>query len=103
MSTSKHKGKGPQVMTANDLKNGAVVWMTADWTWSQIFAQALQSEDPEIIANMQDVATRDEDANLVVAAYLIDLDPDTGAPARYREKFRVSGPTNDLSYAKIGA
>ncbi len=103
MSTSKHKGKGPQVMTANDLKDGLVVWLTPEWMWSNRFQEAFKTEDPDQIEQMRAVADRDEAANIIVGAYFIDIDPTTGKPARYREKFRVSGPTNDLSYSKDGA
>ena len=100
MSTAKHKGKGPQVMTANALKDGLVVWMTSSFDWSNEFADALKTEDATKIETMQEKAAASEYANEVVGAYFIDIDPETGLPARYRERFRVHGPSNDLSYAR---
>ena len=100
MSTAKHKGKGPQVMTANALVGGGVVWMTDQFEWTPDFGLALKTEDVDVIETMRETALRSEEANDVVGAYFIDIDPDTGLPVRYREKFRVSGPSNDLSYAK---
>jgi len=92
----KHKGKGPQTMTANELREGYSVWMTKDFTWSTDYSDALQTEDTDVIAKMQEIADRDVEANEVVAAYFIDIDPESGLPARYRERFRVTGPSNDL-------
>ncbi len=83
-------------MTANELREGYSVWLTEDLTWSTDYADAALTEDPEIIAKMQSVADRDVEANEVVGAYFIDIDPETKLPARYRERFRVTGPSNDL-------
>jgi len=46
MSTLKHKGKGPQAMTANELRDGYSVWLdeNLDWTWA---ASALPREVPD--------------------------------------------------------
>ncbi len=96
MSTLKHKGKGPQSMTANELREGYSVWLTPDLTWSTDYQNALKTEDAELIEQMRVVADRDTEANEVVAAYFIDIDPETGLPARYRERFRVTGPSKDL-------
>lgn len=94
--SAKHKGKGPQSLTANELREGYSVWLTEDYTWSTDFGHALLTEDADIIAKMQVIADRDMAANEVVSAYFIDVDPETKQPARYRERFRVSGPSDDL-------
>ena len=94
--SAKHKGKGPQSMTANELREGYSVWLDADLAWSTDFNDALKTEDVSLIEKMQLVADRDVEANEVVGAYFIDIDPESGLPVRYREKFRVSGPSNDL-------
>ena len=39
----------------------------------------------------------DENANLVVGVYFIDIEPESGLPVRYREKFRVKGPSYDTA------
>ena len=46
---------------------------------------------------MGEVADRDVAANIVVGTYYIDIEPDTGLPVRYREKFRVKGPSYDTA------
>ena len=92
----KHKGKGPQAMTANELREGFSVWLTEDMIWSTNYEEALRTEDTDLIAKMQDVADRGMEANEVVGAYFIDTEPESGLPVRYREKFRVTGPSKDL-------
>ncbi len=94
--SAKHKGKGPQSMTANELREGYSVWLTKDYTWSTSYEDALRTEDPDQIAKMQEIADRDVEANDVVGAYFIDIDPESNLPARYRERFRVTGPSKDL-------
>lgn len=94
--SAKHKGKGPQSMTANELREGYSVWLDKDMVWSTDYANALLTEDADLIDKMQSVADRDVEANEVVGAYFIDIDPETKLPVRYREKFRVTGPSKDL-------
>lgn len=97
MSTLKHKGKGPQSLTANTLRNGLNVWLTPDYQWSEDYTAALKTEDAAIIEKMKVIGDRDELANSVVGVYFIDIETDTGLPARYREKFRVKGPSYDTA------
>lgn len=95
MSTLKHKGKGPQAMTANGLRKGPVVYLTVDMSWSTAYADALITEDAGLIEKMGEAGARDEDQNYIVGPYFIDIDADSGLPARYREKFRMNGPSFD--------
>ena len=95
MSTLKHKGKGPQAMTANELRSGLSVWMTKDYDWSRDYADALLTEDEAAIQKMDDVAKAAELTNTVVGAYFIDTVD--GKPARYRERFRTHGPSYDTA------
>jgi len=97
MSTAKHKGKGPQCLTANDLREGFSVWMTSDLTWSNDFSDALKTEDEALIEKMRERGDADEMENIVVGVYFIDIEPDSGLPVRYREKFRVTGPSYDTA------
>lgn len=97
MSTLKHKGKGPQSLTANELREGMNVWLTSDFEWSRDFGQALQTEDVDVMEKMQAKGEADENDNLVVGVYFIDVEPDSGLPVRYREKFRVKGPSYDTA------
>jgi len=97
MSTLKHKGKGPQSLTANTLRDGLNVWLTPEFEWSMDYQEALQTEDKAVIEKMNEIGERDALANLVVGVYFIDVEPDSGLPVRYREKFRVKGPSYDTA------
>ena len=97
MSTAKHKGKGPQSLTANELRGGANVWVDENMEWSRDFSQALKTEDDRLIDKMRTKGEADSNDNLVVGVYFIDIEPDSGLPVRYREKFRVKGPSYDTA------
>jgi hypothetical protein len=95
MSNLKHKGKGPQTLTANGLRTGPVVYLDAQFQWTTSFAEALVTENPEIIERMRQAGDSAENANLVVGVYFIDVSAETGLPVRYRERFRANGPSYD--------
>jgi len=97
MSTLKHKGKGPQAMTANELRDGYSVWLNENLDWTRDYQKALRTEDPDLMERMQLRADTDVAKNIVVGTYFIDVEPDTGLPARYREKFRMNGPSYDTA------
>lgn len=97
MSSAKHKGKGPQSLTANTLRDGLNVWLTPEFDWSMKYSEALFTEDEEVIAKMDDYGIKSERANDVVAPYFIDVEAESGLPVRYREKFRVRGPSYDTA------
>lgn len=96
--SAKHKGVGPQSLTANELREGLNVWMTSELTWSTDYKNALKTEDTALIGRMREAGDHDSENNLVVGVYFIDIDAETGLPVRYREKFRVTGPTHDQSH-----
>jgi len=97
MSTLKHKGKGPQSLTANELREGLSVWLTSELEWSHNFEDALKTEDVSLMEKMKAKGDADENDNIVVGVYFIDIEPDSGLPVRYREKFRVKGPSYDTA------
>ena len=83
----------PKVVTANLLREGDVVWLTADDRWSTDPAEA------ELIEDEAHAAVRLLDAHqplVVVGEYLADAKPgpDGPAPVHFREAFRAAGPTN---------
>lgn len=95
MSTSKHKGKGLQAYTANALRSGDVVYLTPTGKWSTQFADAWISEDDAEVERMAELAKHAEGSNLIVGSYPIDIERESRLPVRYREKFRLRGPTFD--------
>jgi hypothetical protein len=52
--SAKHKGVGPQSLTANELREGMNVWMTQDLNWSTDYKDACLTEDPDKIAQMRE-------------------------------------------------
>ncbi len=84
-----------QVVTANRLSDGMVVYRTAIGDWSDRLA------DGDIVTGKEAGAARLADADaavkacLVVAPYLIDVVADAGGmrPKRFREAIRSAGPT----------
>lgn len=84
----------PKVVTANDLRLGDVVYLTADGQWSRSHAQAELLED-EAIAELRLLSALGQQA-LVVGAYLAEARPGAQGPepVHFREVFRTRGPSN---------
>ena len=84
----------PSVVTANDLFEGDVVYLTATGAWSRHLADAqLFTEE----APAQDaLATAQAQPDRLVGAYLAPArhGPDGPEPAHFREAFRARGPSN---------
>ena len=84
----------PKIVTANRLREGDVVYLTADDRWSLQHAEAELIEDEAhaqlrlLFANGQKLA--------VVGPYLADakLGPNGPEPTHFREEFRTRGPSN---------
>ena len=84
----------PKVVTANDLRLGDVVYLTAADTWSRRHGEAELIED-EARAQLRlhfAMAQR----NVVVGAYLADARRGANGPepTHFRETFRTRGPSN---------
>jgi hypothetical protein len=89
----RRKLKGPMVITANRLWDGAVVYRTADDGWSTELATALVVTSAEDAQSVLDAALADE--NHAVGAYAAPVTQhfDTVIPANLREQIRGHGPT----------
>ena len=82
-------------VTANRLRDGAVVYFTPDRAWSDDIADCLVSDgDGPMEASLAE-ARADETACLVVGAYAIAVERQGGAvrPVAGRERIRAFGPT----------
>jgi hypothetical protein len=80
-----------QIVTANHLTEGHSVFLT-DEGWSVDHHQARIASSTEEAAGLEAIARKDEDANLVVGVYLVEVALDAGGrpePTHYREKLRV--------------
>jgi hypothetical protein len=84
----------PKVITANRLREGDVVYLTAHGQWSQFHHEA------DLIADETAAEARLADATaqrlLIVGAYLADarMGPKGPEPTHFRETFRTRGPSN---------
>jgi len=84
----------PKVVTANDLLEGDVVYLTADDRWSRRLNEAeLITDEAHATIRLLD-AERQPDT--IVGAYLADARAAEGGPAptHFREAFRMRGPSN---------
>jgi Protein of unknown function (DUF2849) len=84
----------PKVVTANDLRLGDVVYLTADDRWSRHHHEAELIED-EAHAQMR-LLHGAAQRLVVVGAYLADATPGAQGPepVHFREAFRTRGPSN---------
>ncbi len=85
----------PQIVTANDLLMGDVIYLTADGSWSREHADALvaqtQDEADELLA--QAAAQQLKVVGPYLAEAEIGADGRPG-PVHFREAFRTRGPSN---------
>jgi hypothetical protein len=84
-----------QIVTANDLLDGDVIFMTAEGGWGRDLADAAILATAEQAEQLLALATSQEDC--VVGPYLADVALDGSGlpcPSHYRERIRMCGPTN---------
>ena len=84
----------PKVVTANDLRIGDVIYLTADdrWTRHHHEAELIEDEAHAQLRLLHATAQR----HLLVGAYLADAKsgPKGPEPTHFREAFRTRGPSN---------
>jgi hypothetical protein len=84
----------PKVVTANRLREGDVVYLTAQDTWTPHHHEAELIED-EAHAQMR-LLFASAQKLVIVGAYLADArrGPNGPEPLHFREAFRTRGPSN---------
>jgi exonuclease III len=84
----------PKIVTANDLREGDVVYLTADGRWSRFHHEAELIEDEAHAQQRLLHATAQK--LIVVGVYLADAQsgPNGPEPTHFREEFRTRGPSN---------
>ena len=84
----------PKVVTANRLREGDVVYLTADDQWS-LFHHEAELIDDEAHAQIRLLFASSQKL-AVVGAYLADArqGPKGPEPVHFREAFRTRGPSN---------
>lgn len=87
----------PQVVTANDLKSGDVVYLTRAAGWSRHIAEASVVPNAEAGAALLAEAAAQAKMNVIVAPYLIPVDDSLTPPlpVQFRERIRAAGPTTE--------
>ncbi|MGE4219089.1 MAG: DUF2849 domain-containing protein [Alphaproteobacteria bacterium] len=85
----------PQIITANRLADGAVVYLDGQDRWVERIADACPAADDETLARLTAQAEAAVRARLVVDAYPIEVSAGEAGirPARLRERIRSLGPT----------
>ncbi len=85
----------PQVVTANRLHDGLVVFLTADGVWSERIADAGTAVGESGAQVLMEIAKRAAAEARVVEPYLIGIDETEGRrrPSHRRESIRAYGPT----------
>ncbi|MBB5515859.1 hypothetical protein FHS89_001879 [Rubricella aquisinus] len=84
----------PQIVTANDLMLGDVIYLT-EGGWSRRHGDALVARSASEAQEM--LATAQAQALKIVGPYLADTvldDAGRPAPVHFREAFRTRGPSN---------
>jgi hypothetical protein len=90
------------ILTANDVRNGDIVFWTAEQSWSTSIDDAAIGFGKDETDQLTQAGEKAEAANTVVGAYLIALRPeDTTArvPVKMREVRRLAGPSIEFAQA----
>jgi hypothetical protein len=91
-----------QVITANRLLDGRVVFLGAGGRWHEFIGAGQVAQDTAEAAALQAEADRAVADRRVVAPYLIDVIVADGQvrPLRYRELLRALGPSTHPEYGR---
>lgn len=84
-----------QIISANKLDNGRIVFLSPDGQWVSDFADArIVLPDSDADAALQD-AKRAEAANLVVSVETVEVETSSEGlrPVKLRDRIRIFGPT----------
>lgn len=92
----------PQVVIANRLRDGIVVFLGTDGGWVERVADSTPATSPEEGEKLQEAGLRAEREQLVLDPKLIDVEERDGAwvPTKRREAIRAAGPTIRLDLGK---
>ena len=89
------KQKHPQVVTANDLFEGDVIYLTTEGGWTRQHSDAAVAHEPDEAARLLAIAQAQPER--IVGAYLANAaidDDGRPQPIHFREAFRTRGPSN---------
>ncbi len=92
-----------QMMTANRLLDGEVVYLCDDGTWSEDHNRARVVAEPGEVTEVQTIAQQAQQAQTVVGAYLARVgraDDGTLTLLSMKETIRATGPTTRRDLGK---
>jgi hypothetical protein len=91
-----------QVMTANRLGDGEVVFLTRGGSWNEKIDEAVLAQEPQAIAALEARALDGVKANHVTGHYLFDAERVDGKirASHIRERIRTLGPSVRLDLGK---
>ena len=94
-----------QIVTANRLIDGAVVYFTADGIWSPWIAEARAMDSEQTANAVLALGYASVGRNEVIDPYLIGVvqEAATIKPVRYRETIRAKGPSTHPREARVSA
>lgn len=89
--------EGQVVITANRLRDGAVIYRTGDGGWSTQLADAVIVDTEAAVRDLLAASARE--GTVAVAAYAAPVEVSGGrvVPGNLRERIRASGPTFRLT------
>jgi hypothetical protein len=84
-----------QIVTANRLTDGAVIFLAEDGTWTTVLSDAAVAGEPSVAQALLAAGERDAAAARVVGPYLVAVDVADGVavPTALRERIRAGGLT----------
>jgi hypothetical protein len=85
-----------QIITANHLKGGHVVFLAEGGSWSPWIDDAVVARTKERAAELESKGNEQQKLNVVVGPYLVEArrGPNGPEPVHFREAFRQRGPSN---------
>jgi sulfite reductase (NADPH) hemoprotein beta-component len=91
-----------QVVTANRLGDGRVVFLADGYRWVEEVGSARVGESDEAAKALLAIAEKAAADRIVVAPYLIDVtsDGERITPTRYREVLRALGPSSHPAFGR---
>jgi len=91
---------GPQVLTANLLSDGMVVFLAQGGAWSASLENAHVAHSDDDVAQLETTGAEGSQANLVVDPYLIEVEETGGvlSPTAFRGRMRARGPGVNLEF-----
>ena len=91
-----------QIVTANRLLDGEVVYMTSSGDWSEDLTDSVVAQDTEDADDLLSKATTASQELVIVGPYLADVDMSEGkvVALSQREIIRATGPTVHRHFGK---